>query len=86
MRFVVATDPGVVELNYLYLPTFLGYDGQLKKVLDKELSSELIGKPLTDELLDYVHERVIDFICEKYKAIEGLREYLDAVKYVAGPR
>jgi hypothetical protein len=82
MRFVVRTGPGVVELNWMWLPTFLGHDAHLKKRLDDALQPLLVGKSLDDETLDVAHEKVIDIICETHKAIPSLRDYLDAVKFV----
>ena len=36
-------------------------------------------------MLDTMHERVLDIICGKHNAVTGLRDYLDSLKYVAGP-
>ena len=83
MRAVVITGPGKLELNYMWLPTFIGMDNRMKQLLEKQLSPELVGKPLTDETLDFAHQRVVEFILEKYN-LEGLRDYLDALKFVQG--
>lgn len=82
MRAVVSTEPGKLELNFMWLPTFIGMDSALKAELEKKLGPELVGKPMTDEVLDAAHERVLDIICERHKAIAGLRDYLDAIKFV----
>jgi hypothetical protein len=82
MRFVVQTEPGVVEFNWMWAPTFIGMDNNLKKKLEKELGSELEGKPATDEVLDWAHDRVIDIICKHHHALPGLRDYLDSLKFV----
>jgi len=84
MRAVVVTGPGKVELSFMWLPTFIGHDTRLKEEIEKQLAPELVGKELTDETLDVAHERVLDIICEKYK-ITGLRDYIDALKFVEGP-
>lgn len=81
MRFIIATGPGVVELNYMWLPTFLGLDTGLKQYLEEMLAPELLGKELSEDLLDAMNERVMDLICEKYP-LEGLRDYLDSIKFV----
>ena len=85
MRAVVVTEPGKVELSFMFLPLFLGQDPGLKKELDKTIGAEFVGKPLTDDVLDDMHERVLDIVCEKHKAVVGLRDYLDGLKYVTGP-
>lgn len=84
MRAVVCTDPGKVELSFMWLPLFVGQDPSLKKEIEKVLSLEFQGKPLDDEVLDDMHERVLDIVCAKYK-FSGLRDYLDSLKYVTGP-
>lgn len=84
MRAVVVTDPGKLELSFMWLPTFIGQDNRLKKEIEEKLAPDLVGKELTEETLDFAHDRVVEFICEKYK-ITGLRDYLDALKFVEGP-
>ena len=82
MRVVVVTEPGKLELSWMWLPTFLGQDPRLMQEIGKELGPKLQGKPMTEEVLNEAHEMVLDFICEKYKTIKGLRDYLDAIKFV----
>lgn len=82
MRLIVATGPETVELNYMWLPTFLGVDTSLKQHIEEEVSPLLVGKDMSDETLDAAHEAVIDIIEKKYPGLEGLRDYLDAVKFV----
>lgn len=82
MRFIVRTGPGVVELNYMWLPTFCGLNAQLKKRIEEELAPALQGKEMTDEVLDAASDRVVDILCEMHEALPGLRDYLDAIKFV----
>lgn len=81
MRAVIRTAPGVVELNWMWLPTFVGMNAKLKKELEERLAPKLEGQPL-EAALDAAHEMVIDFLVEKFPAHPGLRDYLDALKYV----
>lgn len=85
MRFVFSSKPGKVELAFMWLPGFIAFDGRLKAELEDKLAPELVGRELTEETLDWAHERVLDFICEKHAAIPGLRDFLDAVKFVGTP-
>ena len=85
MRAVVVTEPGKVELSFMWLPLFLGQDPGLKKEIEKTISAEFVGKSLDSDTLDIMHERVLDIICSKHSAVTGLRDYLDSLKYVAGP-
>jgi hypothetical protein len=82
MRLIVREGPGKVGLNFMWLPTFLGMDNNLKKQLEADLGPKLKGKPLDDTTLDFAHDEAVDFICKYHKAIPGLRDYLDAIKFV----
>ena len=84
MRAVVVTEPGKVEFSFMWALLFIAQNPDLKKELDKVLGAEFVGKPMTEEMLDNMHERVLDIICAKFK-VRGLRDYLDAMKYVEGP-
>ena len=81
MRAVVRTAPGVLEINWMWLPTFIGMNAQLKKEIEERLAPKLEGRPL-EEALDDAHEMVIEFLVERFPALHGMRDYLDAMKYV----
>jgi len=81
MRAIVITGPGQAELNWSWLPTWIGINGALKKEIEKDLSNQIVGKPLDDRSLDEASELVIDFLCKKFP-LEGLRDYLDGLKFV----
>jgi hypothetical protein len=85
MRLVVATEPGTVEVNFMWLPTWLGLDSQLKKDLENELGPLLVGKELTEEVLEQAHHQVVDFLVKRHGQFAGLRDYLDALKFVRPP-
>lgn len=80
MRFVLASGTSV-ELNYMWLPTWLGQNLKFKRDLEEKLGPELMGQELTAETLDHAHQRVIDIVCDLYP-LAGLRDYLDGVKFV----
>lgn len=82
MRVVVATLPGVVELNWQWLPTWLGLNTQLKAEVDKAVREEIVGKVLNEETLEWAHEKVVEVILSKYSGISGLREFFEALKNV----
>ena len=82
MRLVVATEPGVLELNWLWLPTWMGHNSELRKNMEQRLTQSIVGRPMTDDVLDSVHQLVIDYLCEAFPEIKGLRDYLDALKFV----
>ena len=82
MRTVVVTGPGVVELAYTWLPTWIGINASLKKEIEAALAEGIVGRALTEEVLDQIHEEVVDFLAKRFPYIEGLRDYLDSLKFV----
>lgn len=81
MQAIVITGPGQVELNWTWLPTWIGMNGALKKEIEKELSDKVIGRPLDEKSLAEINELVIDFLCTRCP-LTGLRDYLDGLKFV----
>lgn len=85
MRFVHLTGPGKLELNYMWLPTWLGINTQALKAVEDALKSKILsgGLTATEEHLDELHELVIEVLIEKYGQVhEGLSDYLDGIKFV----
>jgi len=81
MRFVHFDDNGVLALNYMWLPTWIGLNATLKRDMEKTLSERFVGR--TSEELDAMHEEVIEYLATRFP-LAGLRDYLDGVKYVDG--
>ncbi len=84
MRLVTITEtnPVTVAFNFMWAPTFIGMDNALKKELEARIGPELVGKEMSDTVLDAAHDKIVAIILERYSAIEGLRDYLDAIKFV----
>jgi len=82
MRLIERSDVGQVDLQFMWLPTFLGMDSHLKSSLESELTPKLVGRDLDDATLDWAHEWVVTWICARYPALTGLRHYLDSIKFV----
>jgi len=82
MRTIVKTEEGVLELNYMWIPTWLGMNGLLKKELEKELADKIVGLPMDDASLDKIDDMVITTLVEKFPNITGLRNLLRALHYV----
>jgi hypothetical protein len=83
VRVVHRTEPGVIELNWMWLPTWIGMNQQLTRELNEELSRHIVGRPLTDETLDDISEIIVNYLEDRYPHLEGLRDYLDGLKFVA---
>lgn len=83
MRAVVVTAPGTLELNFTFLPTFIGMNALLTRELEQAVQNKIVGKEWSEETFDFAHDLVLDFLSAKFPELVGLREYLDALKYVA---
>jgi hypothetical protein len=74
------------EIAWMWLPYFLGIDRELHKFVGQKMTEEFKGVTHAednppDELLQRMHDRVIDLIVEK-RPIAGLREYLYATQHI----
>ncbi len=82
MRSVTLSAPGVLELNYMWLPTFLGMNAVLKREMEGELQGRLVGIRLDEKGLDRAHEIVVEYLVKKFPEIRGLDRFLDAMKHL----
>ncbi len=82
MRAIVHTGDGVVELNYLWLPTIIGMSASLKQAMEKALREELKGIPLDDAGLDRAHAIVVQYIIEKFPNVRGLDKYIAGMRHL----
>ena len=83
VRAVVQTGPGILELNYSWLPTWIGMNAALKKEIDAALASQLVGETLDEIGLDYAHRLVVDFLVQRFPNIVNLHLYLDELRSVS---
>ncbi len=82
MRLIVQTDYGKTELNYTWLPTWIGMNTALKNELEKAVSDKIVGKVMSEEVLDEAHDLIVKWFADKFPNLVGLADYLDALKYV----
>lgn len=73
----------IVELNYMWLPTWLGQNAQFKKDLEKALRSEVEGLELNEDILNRIDRMVLQYIVEHNSHVHGLYDYLDGLKFVS---
>lgn len=71
-----------VSVNYMYLPTFLGLNSAMLKEMEDKIGPLLVGREATEEFLDEANELILDFIEKRFPDVDGLRDYLDALKFV----
>jgi hypothetical protein len=83
MLLVHEVKPGSLELTYMWLPTWLGMNVQHKRELEEHISKMFVGQAVP---LETIHQTIIDFFCDKFPAVGGLREYLQAVEKIELPR
>lgn len=84
MKAVYISGQGEISLNHMWLPTWIGMNSQLKSAIEKDLQQKLCGLSMDDSGLDKAHEIVIEYLCQRFE-IKGLRDYLDAMKFVETP-
>jgi len=77
MRVVTHPSPGVFEVNYMWLPTWIGMNPVIMDKMGKKLAPELEGKEVDEDLLERAHNLVIDWLVEEFPGVKGLREHLD---------
>lgn len=82
MKIIVRTGPGAVGLNYMWLPTFVGMNTALVREIEAHVAPFLVGKELTDEVLDFAGEAALDYLVKKFPSVSGIFEYLEGLKYV----
>lgn len=82
MHTIVATGPGQVELNYMWLPTCIGMNSVLKTEMEKELANQIVGLNLDEEGLDKADQIVVAFLEKKFPNVKGLALYIDALKFI----
>lgn len=85
MRAVAVDDKGTLTLNWMWLPTFVGMNRELQRAIGKhleELAKERGYCADNHHDMDDLHEAVVEFIVTKVPEPLGLREYLNALRYV----
>jgi len=85
MRFIQEDkhNPKILEVVWMWLPTFIGQNTALLGELDHALAAKFPPPfDVTEDKLDEIHEFVVDYICGKHPIFTGLREYLQAVRGV----
>jgi hypothetical protein len=79
-------NPNILEVAWMWLPTFIGQNTALLGELDHVLNAHYI-KPMSgnlvvdDHVLDEINDFTINWIVGKLN-ISGLEEYLRAVKHI----
>ena len=83
MLAVVRTAPGVVEVNYLWLPTWIGMNAALMRDVETHMKAHVaVGQPLNDETLRGMHNEVVLYLSTRFPDLAGLGQYLNGLTAV----
>lgn len=82
MKLVDRTGPNTVGLNYMWLPTWIGMNVMLIKEIEAAVSPVIVGRELTDHVLDEASAAVVRVLQDKYPSLSGLNDFLDGLKFV----
>lgn len=82
MKLVVCTAPNTIELNWTWLPTWIGLNNALRAEIGQELEKAFLEKLMTEEVLQAAHDMVVELLAKKFEGLEGLEDYLDSIKFV----
>ena len=82
VRTVVRVDKGVLEVNYMWLPSWIGMNSVLIKELSEHMQSKAVGKEFNDDLLDELDLEARAFLCDRFSTVKGLDSYLDGLRHV----
>jgi len=83
MRAVQVSKDGAIELNWMFLPTFIGQNYAVLKQLG-EFWEKAYPKGIlfSDDELDELSDLTLVWLSERFPAITGLLPYLQAIKHV----
>ncbi len=81
MHLVVEEEPGVLSVNYMWLPTWLGMNSAVVNELGASIGPQLVGLG-REEALKKGHELAVEYLVNRFSTIKGLREYLQGVSQV----
>lgn len=81
MQAVVRVHHGVAEVNWMWLPSWIGMNAALLKEVSEAVRADTEGMPI-EKALESGHRIVIDFLVDRFPTIRGLKEYLSALDLV----
>jgi len=81
MRLTVEVSPGVIELNWMWLPTWIGINHGLKKQLEQKVGTLFKGRELSDATLDELDDAIIEELQKSFPEIL-FSDYLRAIRHV----
>jgi len=87
MHLVTHPEPGVLDINFAWLPAFIGMNSATLAAINSQVlvpfCERNVNKPLDEELLNALDREIITWLQTNYATMTGLSDYLDALKYVS---
>jgi len=77
MLCIVQTETAT-ELNWMWLPSWIGMNRHLQEKMQQALGERLVGKTL-----EQAHEIVLDWLQEVFPQFKGMRLYLEGLMHLA---
>ena len=82
MKTVVCTDPGVLEVNYMWLPAWMGMNANLISEMNQRVAeANLVGLPAA-EAEAKGHTVVLEFLNERFPELRGVDSFLQLLAEV----
>lgn len=81
MRLTVEESPGVISLNFMWLPTWIGINHGIKKQIEQKIGPLFKGRDLDDATLDELDEAIIEELQKTFPEIQ-FSDYLRAICHV----
>lgn len=78
---VVSFTGNRLELNFMWLPTFISQNMYVMRELEQEWKQRFFGTHATEEALEGINAWTIDWLAKRF-GIPGLATYLSAIKEV----
>ena len=76
MRLVVLTDPGTLEINYTWLPTWIGMNTALVQRLGNVLRKQLLHAQVSEATVAMAESLLLDALDKEFPYVDGLRQLL----------
>lgn len=73
---------GVLELNYMWLPTWIGMNAALKREIEAELAKTIVNRTVSEGTFSEIDREIIEWLSKRFPKLEGLREYLEGLKFL----
>lgn len=82
MRAVIAVEDGILELNFMWLPSCMGMNTVFQEAAVAHLSEQFVGRTLDDAALDEAHRSFVEFAQTCFPTFQNLDVYLNGLLQV----